>query len=290
MEGIMGSIRTNCGFLKFKTPFLLAASPRTANYEKIYHAFFQGWSGAVINTLRPESLSSLDKRYWTIALNSIKRDFPDNPLIANIEGDHTPLSWVLLAEMMEDSGATALEVDFSRVMGLGTTMLSMTMRNLRKAVSLPLIAKLGYSDEDAGDVAQTLCDSGADMISIEERGEPFPVKGSFARGAVARISRKVQRHVMCACALDSWKDAAERIALGASCVQALDGSPDPEAFDAMLKGFSAFSDAKGFAFTDDFRGKALSDPAWLEEIRGFGERRGARRSLDFLRRALAASI
>jgi dihydropyrimidine dehydrogenase (NADP+) len=133
-----------CG-LKFKNPFGLASAPPTTSAAMIRRAFESGWGFALTKTfsldkdlvtnvsprivrgttsgylfgpglgsfLNIELISEKTAEYWCKSITELKRDFPENILIASIMASYNKDDWIELAVMSEEAGADAIELNLS---------------------------------------------------------------------------------------------------------------------------------------------------------------------------------
>jgi len=132
------SVRQNG--IDFPNPFLLASAPPTAYGENILRAFELGWGGAVLKTLKPDSMpiqdvtprfmALKDKKHvigfqnfelvtkrslaeWLPEIEEIKKRYPDRGLIGSIMADIDKRSWQDMARKVQDAGCDGLELNFS---------------------------------------------------------------------------------------------------------------------------------------------------------------------------------
>lgn len=126
--------------ITFPNPFLLASAPPTAYGENIMRAFELGWGGAVLKTLKPDSMDIKDvtprfatlkdknkvlgfqnfelvtKRSlaeWLPEIEEIKKQYPRQGLIGSIMADVKKESWQEIARKVQGAGCDGLELNFS---------------------------------------------------------------------------------------------------------------------------------------------------------------------------------
>lgn len=190
-----------CG-LKFINPFGLSSGAPTTSATMMRRAFEQGWAFAVTksfsldhelvtnvspriirgctsvgNQLGPHASSFLNidlisektAEYWCLAIEELKRDFPDRIVIASIMASFDQEDWVDLAVLAEKAGADAIEMNLScphgmKEKGMGvacgqsTKMVKKISEWVKEAVSIPVFAKLTPDVTDIIDIAQAAYD------------------------------------------------------------------------------------------------------------------------------------
>lgn len=190
--------------IQFENPFLLASAPPTSNGDKIRAAFRLGWGGAVIKTIRPESvhnsnvtprfdvvrsqsgeiigfeniemLSEKSVDYWCQEITDIKREFPTKILIASLMGDATCESWQAVTRQVAAAGADAVELNFScpngvTAQGLGLAIgqdpahISEITQWVKSVSAVPVLVKLTPNVTDIAAMAEAAVKGGADAIA-----------------------------------------------------------------------------------------------------------------------------
>ena len=201
---ISNRLRVSIGKLNFENPFILAASPSTANGDFIRKAFAMGWAGAVIKTIKPDAMDIVDvsprfsvlkdkngnkigfenfelvgkkdTAYWLEEIQAIKREFPNKILIASIMAAQSAVAWKELAYKIERAGADAIELNFScphgmteqgsgAVIGQSAKLSAMITGWVKEAVRIPVIVKLTSDVTDIKTIARQVTAAGADSIS-----------------------------------------------------------------------------------------------------------------------------
>ena len=196
-------LRVSIGKLNFENPFILAASPSTANGDFIRKAFAMGWAGAVIKTIKPDAMEiadvsprfsvlkdkngnkigfenfelvgKKDTAYWLEEIQAIKREFPEKILIASIMADQSAVAWKELAYKIERAGADAIELNFScphgmteqgigAVIGQSEKLSAMITGWVKETVRIPVIVKLTADVTDIKTIARQVAAAGADSI------------------------------------------------------------------------------------------------------------------------------
>ncbi len=184
-------------------PFLLASAPPTAFGENIMRAFDQGWGGAVLKTLKPDGMLVEDARPrfaaikddkgkvwgfenfelitrrelsdWTREIETIKKRYPENLLVASIMGD-SEASWQEMTRRVQDAGADMIECNFSCPHGMPEQGVGMAIGQapkitrqitawVKEAATVPVIIKLTPNVTDPRIVCQAALDGGADGLT-----------------------------------------------------------------------------------------------------------------------------
>jgi dihydroorotate dehydrogenase subfamily 1 len=128
--------------ITFPNPFLLGSGPPGTNARVITKSFDAGWGGAVAKTVSLESAKVVNvvPRYgklrsrdngeiigfenielisdrpidvWLQEFREIKKEYPDNILIASIMEEYEKSRWQELTRLVQDTGVDALELNFS---------------------------------------------------------------------------------------------------------------------------------------------------------------------------------
>lgn len=315
----MANLETKFTGITFPNPFLVASSPCTTNAHMIKKAFHAGWGGAVLKTvgLEPtrnpsprlyilkdgrdkkgmvniELITDLTLAQWIDELKSIRDEFPDRPIIANIMGGGNPEDWQRVVYALEPHGVNAFEVNVScpnfahgargAQLGQDPESLAMVVGWVREATRLPLWIKLTPNVTDITLIAKVARDSGGDAITATntlsglagidlEKLSPLPSVGGIgifggysgpglkavSLRCVASIARTVDVPLVGCGGISKWQDAAEYIAVGASLVQLATAVMwnGFKTIERLTRGLSDYLDTHGFASVSDLVGKAL---------------------------------
>ena len=320
-----------CG-VKFKNPFLLSSSPVSNSADMVARSFDAGWGGVVFKTLNSDRLpiihpsprmhcidygSKREMAVQNVEMISdrplkhnlteflyLKKNYPDHPIIASIMGFFLD-EWVYLAKAAEDNGADMLELNFScphmciegagHKVGQAFKLLEGFTEAVKKAVSIPVIAKMTPNITDMNEPAMYAKNGGADAISAINtvRGisgiglEDFvPRPNVFGKGAISGTSgpsvKPIGLNFIASMAqnqklglplsgiggIETWIDTLEYILLGASTVQVTTGIMHYgyRIVEDMIEGLSDFMAEKGVARVSDLVGKALPN---LNETEAF---------------------
>ena len=291
----MIDLRLTFAGMLFPNPFMLASAPPTRTAEMIKRAFAAGWGGAVTKTivldptsdfqprLQPlrhqnrmigmenvELLSRLSVEEWRREIADIKASYPERPLWASIMAYPVKKDWQRLTQMIEETGADALELNVSCPHGMPTrgmgafigqdaTMTGDVVSWVKEVTKIPVVVKLTPNVTDIAFVAQAAKDNGADAIAVIntvsclvgvdlDTLDPLPNVGGFstyggysgpgvkpiALRCVAQVAQATKLPVSGLGGVSTWEDAVEFIALGAGTVQV--------GTTAMWKGFKIIED------------------------------------------------
>ncbi|XP_077579863.1 dihydropyrimidine dehydrogenase [NADP(+)] isoform X2 [Stigmatopora nigra] len=236
-----------CG-IKFPNPFGLASAPPTTSTAMIRRAFEQGWGFALTKTfgldkdlvtnvsprivrgttsghvfgpgqgsfLNIELISEKTAAYWCQSVVELKKDFPNNVVIASIMCGYNKEDWTELTQMAVKSGADALELNLScphgmgeRGMGLACGQDPVLVRNIcrwvRAASPIPFFAKLTPNVTNIVDIAMAAYEGKADgvtatntvsgMMGLKADGSPWPGVGAGKRTTYGGVSGNAIRPI-----------------------------------------------------------------------------------------------
>jgi dihydropyrimidine dehydrogenase (NAD+) subunit PreA len=284
---------TFCG-LEFSNPFILASGPPARNAEMLLRAFEQGWAGAVTKTIsfkptqspKPrlsiinntkslvniELISPHSVKEWVKWIRIIKKEAPEQILIASIMASIKTREWQELAKIISDAGADALELNIScphgmpekgmgSLIGQAPELSARITSAVKKATFLPVIVKLTPNVTDITVIARACARSGADALSgintvkslaginIETRlpEPPINTKGTFGgyagRGikpialrCIAEMYRATKLPISGGGGIFTWEDAVEFLSVGARTLQLCSA--------VMLSGYSIIQHLK----------------------------------------------
>lgn len=308
--------------MRFENPFILASAPPTSSGALIRKAFDLGWAGAVTKTIHDEDVSNSNVSprlsilknngsvigleniemisekpisYWLKEIRNIKDEYPEKILIGSIMGAKGVDSWQKIAKRVSDTGADALELNFSCpngvnaqgsgiAIGQDVNTIEQIVSRVKSVTGIPVIVKLTPNVTDIAASAKAALKGGTDgicaintvsaLIGIDiETLTPLPsIDGYSTFGGlsgtcvkpiglrcVAEIAKSINLPIYAVGGISNWKDAVEYLAVGASVVQVCT--------EVMLKGFSIIDElkkglknylnTKGFSSVEAIRGKAL---------------------------------
>src|SRR4026209_3017525 len=142
--------------MKFPNPFLLGSGPPGTNARVLAKSYDAGWGGAVAKTvsLQSRKVGNVVPRYgklrsrnngevigfqnielisdrpidvWLEEFRQVKKDYPNNILIASIMEEYSKERWQELTRMVQDTGVDAFELDFSCPHGMTERKMSSEM-------------------------------------------------------------------------------------------------------------------------------------------------------------------
>lgn len=223
-----------CG-VRFPNPFGLASAPPTTSSAMIRRAFEAGWGFAVTKTfaldkdivtnvsprivkgstsrhhygpeqgsfLNIELISEKCQDYWLTSIRELKRDFPDNVLVASIMCSYNKEDWVKLSGLAEEAGADMLELNLSCPHGMGESGMGLACgqkpelvrdisRWVRDTVQIPVFIKLTPNITDIVTIAKAAHEGGASgvsaintvsgLMSLRADATPWPAVGRRESG------------------------------------------------------------------------------------------------------------
>ena len=311
-----------CG-RRFKNPFLLSSSPVSNSAEMVEQAYEAGWSGVVFKTLNSdrlpithpsprmhyvnygakrgiayqnvEQISDRPLKHNLLEFLYLKKHYPDYPIVSSIMGFFED-EWVYLAKASEDNGADLLELNFScphmciegsgHKVGQAFHLLERFTEAVKKAVSIPVMAKMTPNITDMTEPALYAKKGGADAISAINtvRGisaigleDWVPRPNVFGVGAISGTSGPAVKPIglnfiasMAKCeelslplsgigGIETWVDALEYLLVGATTLQVTSGIMHYgyRIVGDMIEGLSDYMRARGVARVADLVGQAL---------------------------------
>ena len=266
-----------CG-IPLENPFLLSSSVVASNYDMCARAFEAGWAGAAFKTVSLMNIIEASPRFSAIKgdneriigfknieqlsdhtlieniqiFRKLKDKYPDKFLLVSIMGRNEE-EWAYLTDIMNESGADALELNFSCPnMTEGNTgsdvgqipeLVERYCRIVKKRSKLPFIAKLTPNVTDIRESADAAIRGGADgvaaintiksLIDIDidpTDGIFYAAIGGYSGKAVKPISLRFtaelsqdenlkDKHISSMGGIETWRDAIEFLVLGAESVQ-----------------------------------------------------------------------
>jgi dihydropyrimidine dehydrogenase (NAD+) subunit PreA len=231
-------------------------------------------------------------------IKEVKRDWPDRALIVSLMVPCDETSWQRILTQVEDTGADGIELNFGcphgmSERGMGSAVgqvpdyVEMVTRWCKQATRMPVIVKLTPNVTNILGPARAAVRGGADAVSLIntlnsiiavdlEQMAPVPVvdgKGThggycgpavkpIALHMVAEIARDPEcRRIPIAGigGIETWRDAAEFMALGAGVVQVCTAAMHYgfRIVDEMADGLGRWMRDKGYDGVAAFCGKAV---------------------------------
>jgi dihydroorotate dehydrogenase subfamily 1 len=312
--------------IKFLNPFLLGSGPPGTNEGVIAKSFDAGWGGCVAKTISLESAKVVNvaPRYgrlrsrgtqeiigfenielisdrplekWLEEFRSLKQAYPSQILIASIMEEYDKSRWQDLAQMVQETGVDAFELNFScphgmpeRKMGSAVgehpDLVCEVTRWVTEVSKIPVWVKMTPNITDIREPAMAAVRGGAHGISAIntilsiigvdlETLRPMPtvegytVPGGYSSQAVRPIALRFVSQLALSLpkeisisgigGIERANDAIEFFLLGASTVQVCTGVMlhGVKIIDELCEGLGNFMTKKGFNTVEDIVGKSL---------------------------------
>ncbi len=229
-------------------------------------------------------------------LKQLKKDYPNKIFIASIMGQNED-EWTYLAELMTDAGADIIECNFScphmAANGLGSDvgqnpeLVAAYTRAVRKGTELPILAKMTPNIGQMEIPAIAAIDAGANGIAaintiksiinvnLDDFVSAPDVKGKTSVGgysgkavkpialrfihSMKSFDRLKDFPVSGMGGIETWKDAAEFMALGCENIQVTTSVMQYgyRIIDDMLEGMKYYLSSHGYKSIGEIVGKAL---------------------------------
>ena len=171
------SLELNFCDITCENPFFLASSAVCTNYEMVARAFEAGWAGVFYKTISKQDIREVSPRFDAVRkegtpfvgfrnmeqlsenpyqmdfdiLHRLKQNYPTKIVVASIMGQ-TEEEWIELAQMAQQAGCDAVELNFScpqmRLSGLGSDigqnpeLILFYTSFVKNAVTIPVIPKM----------------------------------------------------------------------------------------------------------------------------------------------------
>ena len=268
---------TFCG-IPCENPFFLASSAVCTNYEMVARAFDAGWAGVFYKTICLQEIREVSPRFDAMhnnathgdfygfrnmeqlsenpveedfdILHRLKQNYPTKVVIASIMGQ-TEEEWVRLAQMAEEVGCDAVELNFScpqmKHEGMGSDvgqspeLVKTYTACVKNSVKIPVIPKMTPNITHIAEPAAACLEAGADAISAintiksvtmdadAEVAGQRTISGYSGRAVrpialryileLAQMNNNSQFELSGIGGIETWCDALEFIQLGCSNVQ-----------------------------------------------------------------------
>lgn len=231
-------------------------------------------------------------------IKQVKRDFPDRALITSLMVPCTEDAWKAILRRVEDTECDGVELNFGcphgmSERGMGSAVgqvpeyIEMVARWCKSHTRMPVFVKLTPNITDICWPARAAKRGGADAVSLIntissimkvdlDRMSPWPVvdgEGSHGGycgpavkpialnmvGEIARDPETAGLPISGIGGIETWRDAAEYIALGCGSVQVCTAAMvyGFRIVEEMISGLSNWMDEKGYRGIEDFRGLAV---------------------------------
>jgi dihydropyrimidine dehydrogenase (NAD+) subunit PreA len=231
-------------------------------------------------------------------IKQVKRDWPDRAVVVSLMVPCEEESWKNILARVEETGADGVELNFGcphgmSERGMGAAVgqvpeyVEMVTRWCKQHTRMPVLVKLtpnvanilvpARAAKQGGGDAVSLINTVTSIIAVNlDKMAPEPVvggkgtHGGYCGPAVKPIAlhmvAEIGRDPQCAGlpvsgigGIESWRDAAEFIALGAGSVQVCTAAMHYgfKIVDDMIDGLANWMDGKGYRRLEDFRGLAV---------------------------------
>ena len=274
--------------VKFENPFCLSSSPVGNCYDMCKKAYEVGWGGVVFKTIGPKHylIDEVSPRFDALTkeaepfvgfknmeqiaehsleenladLRKLKKEFPNNVLIASIMGSNEE-DWEELARLVTEAGADMIELNFSCPQMTSHAMGSDVGSNpelcrkycaaVRRSTKLPFMAKMTPNITDMCEPAIASLEGGADGIAaintiksiinvdldkkiglpiINGKSSISGYSGKAVKPVALRFIQQMKTNPKLKNAeisgiggIETWEDAAEFILLGCKNLQVTTG-------------------------------------------------------------------
>ncbi len=275
-------LRTDLCGIPLENPFLLGSSVIASTYEMCARAFEMGWAGASFKTINSLEIREASPRYSAITgsdgsiigfknieqlsdhsvaenmyiFQRLKQKYPSKFILASIMGQNEA-EWGELAQLCEENGADAIELNFScpnmakgslgSDIGQEPDLVERFTAAAKKACHIPVLAKLTPNVSTMSPAAEAARRGGADGIAAINtiksvtgvnlhtyvsapavRGQS--AVGGYSGNAVRPIALRFiaelgqnpnlrRMHLSAMGGVETWRDALEFILLGGSTIQ-----------------------------------------------------------------------
>jgi dihydropyrimidine dehydrogenase (NAD+) subunit PreA len=291
---VVRAFKAGWGGVVWKT---LGEDPPVVNTASRYGAIsykgnrVAGFSNIELITDRPLDLNLQE-------IKQVKRDWPDRALLVSLMVPCEEEPWKNILRKVEETGADGVELNFGcphgmSERGMGSAVgqvpeyVEMVVRWCKQHTRMPVIVKLTPNITNILGPARAAVRGGADAVSLINTVNsitavdldlmaPEPVvdgKGThggycgpavkpIALAMVAEIARDPECKgipILGIGGIESWRDAAEFMALGASGVQVCTAAMHYgfKIVDDMIDGLRNWMDAKSYPDLETFTGKAV---------------------------------
>ncbi len=239
------------------------------------------------------------------AIRRLKADFPTKVIVASIMG-RDEAEWTKLAELVTEAGADIVECNFScphmAADGLGSdvgqnpAMVAAYTRAVLRGTNLPVLAKMTPNLGNMEPPAAAAMEAGAAGIAaintiksvmnvnlqtfssgpdVEGRTSVGGYSGKAVKPIALRFIQAMKRHPALAGVpvsgmggIETWRDAAEFIAMGCENVQVTTAVMQYgyRIIEDMIEGMRLYLDSQGMASVTELVGRALPHIVSAEEL------------------------
>lgn len=312
--------------IRFPNPFLLGSGPPGTNARVLAKAFEAGWGGAVAKTVSLDSAKVVNvvPRYgklrsrttgevigfenielisdrpidvWLDEFRQVKKEYPNNVLIASIMEEYDKSRWQELTQLIQETGVDAFELNFSCPHGMTERKMGSEMGEhpdlteevtswVTEVSKIPVWAKMTPNITNIKEPALAAVHGGAvgisaintilSVIGVDlDTLRPMPtveghaVPGGYSSQAVRPIALRMVSQLALGLpkevsisgigGIENSHDALEFFLLGASTVQICTGVmlQGVKMVDELKQGTEKFLTDKGFSSIQEIVGKSL---------------------------------
>lgn len=274
------------------------AGPPVVNVNGPRYGAIWGPDRRLIGLNNIELITDRDLEVNLREIEETKKNWPDRAMIVSLMVPCEEEPWKNILKSVEQTGADAVELNFGcphgmSERGMGSAVgqvpeyIEMVARWCKQHSDLPVIVKLTPNITDIRKPAEAAKRGGADAVSLIntinsitaidlDNFAPSPTidgKGShggycgpavkpIALSMVSEIARNPETHglpISGIGGIQTWRDAAEYIALGCGTVQVCTAAMTYgfKIVQEMTEGLSNYMDEKGYKSIEDFRGLAV---------------------------------
>src|SRR5438309_2702700 len=324
--GVKMDLSITVNGMKFPNPFLLGSGPPGTNARVIAKSYDAGWGGAVAKTVSLESAKVVNvvPRYgklrskisgevigfenielisdrpidvWLDEFRQVKKEYPNNILIASIMEEYDKDRWQELTRLVQDTGVDAFELNFSCPHGMTERRMGSEMGEhpdlteevtswVKEVSKIPVWAKMTPNITNIKEPSLAAVRGGADGISaintiLSVIGvnldtlrpmptvEGYTVPGGYSAQAVKPIALRMVSQLGLGLpkgitisgigGIENSHDAIEFMLLGSSTVQICTGVmlQGVKMVNELQEGLSKFMTDKGFNSVGEIVGKSL---------------------------------
>lgn len=246
------------------------------------------------------SARSLQSMIGEIA--AIRMSFPERPLISSLRGGGEANDWRGAAARLEAAGVSGLEIagtgpNFSHAQGAPKELaqdpqsLALAVGWLRSATELPILVKLSPNVTHMLPLAKAAMEEGAagftatgglsaigglDLDGLRPADSFGRLVGSYSGVGLRPVALRWTADLAPALSVpligcggvESWEDAAEFFAVGASAVQVGTGAEwgGVDIIHALRDGLGDYLERKGFRSLGELRGRALPNIVGFDDL------------------------
>jgi len=242
-----------------------------------------------------------------IEIEEVKRRYPDNVVIVSLMVESNAEAWDTIIKQVEQAGADGIELNFGCPHGMSERGMGAAVgqvpeytcditRWAKDSATTPVLVKLTPNITDIRYAARAAKDGGADGVSLIntinsitgvdlDTFTPRPVVGNMSShgGYCGPAVKPIALNMVASIAADpetadlpisgiggieTWKDAAEYLLLGATTVQVCTAVMHYgyRIVEGMHEGLSNYLDEKGIASVEELRGKSVDRVTTWENL------------------------